>query len=90
MLERQKYLDEQEEVEGEFQNIDYKWEERKRMADMNVQVVSEKGLNRQIEEAAYNIKPQDYNEKGELIQEAIPVEADIIEHNFPEHNSASK
>jgi hypothetical protein len=47
-------------------------------------------LNRQIEEATYNIKPQDYNEHGELKEEAIPVDAEIIGHNFPENNSGSK
>jgi hypothetical protein len=77
-------------VDGGFQNIDYKWEERRRQAELGLNRISEKGLNRQIEEATYNIKPQDYNEKGELKEEAVPADADIIEHNFPENNSGTK
>lgn len=46
MLERQKYLDEQEEVDGGFQNIDYKWEERKKQAVLDLNRLSDKGLNR--------------------------------------------
>ena len=69
-------------VEDDFVMIDPNMEGRKIEEAMP-------RLNRQIEEATYNIKPEDYNEEGELKEEAIPVGGEVIEHNIPEHMNAS-
>lgn len=83
MEERQERLDQLEQfkmVEDDFVMIDPNMEGRK-----IEEALRPSRLNRQIEEATYNIKPEDYNEEGELKEEAIPVGGEIIEHNFPEH-----
>ena len=61
MVERAERLAQLEQfrmVENDFVMVDPENEDRR----------NEKGLNRVIEEGVYNIKPEDYNEAGELRQ----------------------
>lgn len=88
--ERLAQLEQFEMVEEDFVKVDPEMEERRKQEAEEEERMRLKGLNRQIEEAVYNIKPQDYNEKGELIEEAVPENAEIIEHNFPDHGSPDK
>lgn len=57
--ERLAQLEQYRMVENDFVMVDPENEDR-RIAE------KPKGLNRQIEEGVYNIKPEDYNEVGEL------------------------
>ena len=85
MEERQERLAQLEQfkmVEDDFVMIDPNMEGRK------IEEAKPR-LNRQIEEAIYKIKPEDYNEEGDLKEEAIPVGGEVIEHNIPEHMNAS-
>lgn len=67
MVERAERLAQLEQfkmVEGDFVMVDPSMEDRK--------IEENQRLNRLIEEGVYNIKPEDYNEEGELKEEALP------------------
>lgn len=57
-------------VENDFVMVDPDAEDRR------IEIAKNRAsrLNRQIEEGVYNIKPEDYNEEGELKEEAVVLE----------------
>jgi hypothetical protein len=66
-------------VENDFVMVDPNAEGRKEEADLQ-----KLRLNRQIEEAIYNIKPEDYNEDGELKEEGYVIIGGVIDKHFDE------